>query len=81
MLSLVDRIKVVVVPDDHSGAEIIRVHRLFLLLLWVGLETGRELAVLSRKSPSKNSIGFRDFRQPRARREKAKGKVGSKKPQ
>jgi hypothetical protein len=33
----------------------------------VGLETGGDLAVLSRKSPIKNSIGFRAFRQPRAR--------------
>jgi hypothetical protein len=74
VLGLVNGKKLAVVPDDHSGTEIIRVHKLFLLLLMVGLETGGELAVLSRKSPIQNSIGFRAFRQPRARCEKQTAK-------
>jgi hypothetical protein len=52
MLGLVDREEFIVVPDDHSGPEIIRVHNRSFILLGVGLRTGwRTSGVLSRKSP------------------------------
>src|SRR5208282_3332594 len=51
VLSLVNGKKFVVVPDDHSGSEIIRIHSYSFVLLMVGLKTGWRTGVLSRKSP------------------------------